>query len=132
MLVALTGMGLCIALAAAMPSTTLALVFISGALFLSYVCSSTAWAMAAVAAPSNCTASLGAIQNFGGYLGGALAPLVTGFIVKATGDFAWALYVGGAVAILAALCYAALVGAPIAPEQGGPADERETPPAFAG
>lgn len=118
MLVALTGMGLCIGFAALTPSTTLAIIFISGALFLSYICSSTAWAMAAVAAPSNCTASLGAIQNFGGYLGGALAPLVTGFIVKATGDFAPALYVGAAIAIICAILYALMVGGPIAPARG--------------
>jgi MFS family permease len=40
------------------------------------------WALAAVAAPGNRTASLGAIQSFGGYLGGALAATVTGFILQ--------------------------------------------------
>lgn len=118
MLVALTGMGICIGLTALTPSNTLALVFISAALFLSYICSSTAWAMASVAAPSNCTASLGAIQNFGGYLGGALAPLITGLIVQRTGSFAPALYVGAAIAILAAVIYGLMVAGPIAPARG--------------
>lgn len=71
--------------------------------------------MASVAAPSNCTASLGAIQNFGSYFGGALAPLVTGMIVQSRGSFAPALYVGAAIALAAALLYAVLVGKPVTP-----------------
>lgn len=118
MMMSLIGMGIFTALTAIAPSNTMALVFISCVLFLSYICSSTAWAMAAVAAPSNCTASLGAIQNFGGYLGGALAPLVTGMIVQKTGGFAPALYVGAAIALVAALLYGLMVGKPISGAAG--------------
>src|ERR1700730_11593380 len=57
------------------------------------------WALASVAAPAHRTASLGSIQNFGGYLGGALAPTVTGFIVQATGTFVPALLVGAVIAL---------------------------------
>jgi MFS family permease len=113
MALALVGVAVFTAATAVAPSNTLALVFISCALFLAYVSSSTAWAMASVAAPSNCTASIGAIQNFGGYLGGALAPLVTGFIVQATGGFAPALFVGAVVALVAAGLYTLLVGEPV-------------------
>ncbi len=60
--------------AAVTPSNAVALGCISVSLFMLYVSSSTAWAMAPVAAPANCTASIGSMQNFGGYLGGALAP----------------------------------------------------------
>ena len=67
------------------------------------------WALASVAAPANCTASLGSIQNFGGYLGGALAPMVTGFIVQATGSFVPALLVGAAMALAAALAYLLII-----------------------
>jgi sugar phosphate permease len=102
-------------MAAETPSNLLCIICISGSLFLLYVSSTTAWAMAPVAAPANCTASLGAMQNFGGYLGGALAPTVTGFIVQATGTFAPALLVGSAVAVAAAGGYYALVGQPISP-----------------
>jgi hypothetical protein len=56
----------------------LAIAFISTSLFLPYVTSTCAWALSSVAAPTNCTASIGAMRNFGGYLGGALAPTVTG------------------------------------------------------
>jgi hypothetical protein len=69
--------------AAFVSSGPLATAFISASLFLLYVTSTCAWALSSVAAPTNCTASIGAMQNFGGYLGGALAPTVTGLIVQA-------------------------------------------------
>jgi cyanate permease len=46
---------------------------------------------------------VGAIQNFGGYLGGALAPTVTGFIVQATGSFVPALLVSAVIGLVSAL-----------------------------
>jgi sugar phosphate permease len=101
------------AIAAETASNVVAVAAISVSLFLLYVSSTSAWAMPSVAAPANCTASLGAMQNFGGYLGGALAPTVTGFIVQATGFFAPALLVGAAVAVVCALGYLALVGGAI-------------------
>ena len=55
---------------------------------------------AALTPKAHCTASLGSIQNFGGYLGGALAPTVTGFIVQATGTFVPALLVGAMIALV--------------------------------
>ena len=54
---------------------------ISAALMFRASASGMSWALASVAAPAHWTASLGAIQNFGGYLGGALAPTVTRFII---------------------------------------------------
>jgi hypothetical protein len=50
---------------------------------------------------------LGSIQNFGGYLGGALAPTVTGFIVQAT--FVPALLVGAVIALASALAYLVVI-----------------------
>jgi sugar phosphate permease len=102
-------------LAALTPSNTLAVVYISICLFLLYVSSATAWAMAPIAAPANCTASIGAMQNFGGYLGGALAPMVTGFIVQATGSFVPAFLLGAAIALCAGIGYFVIVGDPIPP-----------------
>ena len=68
----------CTVAAAFVESNALAIAFISASLFLLYVTSTCAWALASVATPANCTASFGSMQNFGGYLGGALAPTVTG------------------------------------------------------
>ena len=97
------------ALAALTSSTVVAVGAISISLFLIYVAASAAWAMVSVAAPTNCTGSLGAMQNFGGYIGGALAPTVTGFTVQATGSFTVALLSGAAIALVAAIGYLLIV-----------------------
>ena len=84
------------------------------------------WALASVAAPANCTASLGAIQNFGGYLGGALAPTVTGFIVQATGSFVPALLTSAVIGLVSTVAYLLVIrGEPISAAEldlvaGGP------------
>ncbi len=99
-------------------SNALALTFISISLFLIYIVSSAAWATVPIAAPSQYTASLGSIQNFGGYLGAALAPTVTGVIVQRTGSFADALMLSAALALISAVAYLLLVRRPIpAPQQ---------------
>jgi cyanate permease len=69
--------------------------------------------MATVVAPANCTASLGSIQNFFGYLGAALAPIVTGAIAAKTASFQPALLVGAAVAATGAVIHLVLVRHPM-------------------
>jgi sugar phosphate permease len=64
-----------------------------------------AWALAADIAPSSMVASVSAIQNFGGYFGGAFSPVVAGFIVDRTGSYSLAFMMGGAIAGCAALFY---------------------------
>ena len=49
-----------------------------------------AWALAADVAPKSMVASVSAIQNFGGYFGGAFSPVVAGFIVDKTGSYSLA------------------------------------------
>ena len=120
MAVSLLGMAACTVAAALVASNLLAVVFISAAMFLGYVASSAAWAMASVAAPANTTASLGAMQNFGGYLGGALAPMVTGYIVEATGSFVPALMTAAAIGVVCAIGYVLIIRRPItAADLGG-------------
>jgi cyanate permease len=53
------------------------------------------------------------VQNFGGYLGGALAPTVTGLIVQHTGSFVPALVVGSLIGAVSAGCYLFVVDQPI-------------------
>ncbi len=110
---ALLGTAGCTLAAAFVESNTLAIAFISASLFLVYVTSTCAWALSSVAAPTNCTASIGAMQNFGGYLGGALAPTVTGLIVQHTGSFTWALVVGAAIGTASAASYLFVVKDPV-------------------
>jgi MFS family permease len=100
---ALFGVVFCTALAAYTSSNFSAVVCISLSLFLLNGSSTAAWAMATVAAPRNYAASLGSIQNFGGYLGGTLAPVVTGYMVQATTSFRSALLFAAGVALLAGL-----------------------------
>ena len=113
MALSLLGMATCTVAAALVASDTLAVALISAAMFLGYVASSSAWAMASVAAPANTTASLGAMQNFGGYLGGALAPTVTGFIVQASGSFVPALMTAAAIGVVCALLSVVIIRRPI-------------------
>ncbi len=113
LLTSLFGTALCTVVVAYAPSAEFAVGFISLSMFLIYCTSASAWAMATVAADPHCTASLGSIQNFGGYLGGALAPTVTGLLVQDTGSFRSALLVGAGVVSLAALAHLILVGKPI-------------------
>ncbi|HQT83540.1 MAG: MFS transporter [Acidiphilium sp. 37-64-53] len=103
--------------AAYVTSNNLAIAFISAAIFLLYITSTCAWALSSVAVPPNLTASVGAMQNFGGYLGGALAPTVTGLIVASTGSFVLALVVGSVVSVFSAGAYLLIVKNPITTAQ---------------
>lgn len=86
-------------------STWLAVTLISGGLFAVNISSSCGWALAAVITPPNTVATLEAIQNVGGSLGGSLAPLVTGAIVQATGSFLPAFELAGVIACASAGFY---------------------------
>jgi sugar phosphate permease len=110
---ALFGVVLCTVLAAFSSSSLFAVICISISLFLLNGSSTAAWAMATVGAPKNYAASLGSIQNFGGYLGGTLAPAVTGYMVQATASFQSALLVAAGVGLLAGLGHLVLVRKPI-------------------
>ena len=54
------------------------------------------------------------LQNFIGNLGGALAPLITGFLVDRTNSFHIPFFITAAVAVVGALCWTLIVG-PIEP-----------------
>jgi sugar phosphate permease len=81
---AMVGMALFTVPAALVSSNLMALACISVVVFLANAASACSWALATAAAPPNRIASLGAVQNFGGFLGGALAPILTGAIAQAT------------------------------------------------
>ena len=110
-IIGLLGMVVFTVVAAETPSDTLAVASIAAALMFGATASGMSWALASVAAPASCTASLGAIQNFGGYLGGALAPTVTGFIVQATGSFVPALLVSAIIGLVSAMAYLLVIRA---------------------
>ena len=99
--------------AAYTPSLFLAMTYISAAMFFINLASGGSWALVSVAAPRRLVASLGSLQNFGGYLGGSVAPILTGVIVDRTGSFVNALLVAAAVAVAGALFYLFVVKDPI-------------------
>jgi ACS family D-galactonate transporter-like MFS transporter len=61
-------------------------------------------------APRLMVGSLTSIQNFFGNIGGLLAPIVTGYVVNATGSFALSFVVAGGMALFGALSYVLIVG----------------------
>lgn len=110
---ALLGTALFTLLAAWVPSNLLAVLFISFAMFLIQFASTCAWALTSVAVPANCTASIGAMQNFGGYLGGTLAPTITGLIVQQTGSFALAFSLAAVIGAVSSVAYFVVVREPV-------------------
>ena len=80
-----------------------------------------AWALAADIAPSSLVASVSAIQNFGGYFGGAFSPVAAGFIVDRTGSYSLAFVIGGAIAGCAALFYWFMARRPVV--EGAPSSD---------
>jgi MFS family permease len=95
------------------PTSASAIADISAALFFSNLAGAAIWAMAITVAPPGGTASVGAVQNFGGFLGGALAPIVTGLSVETTHSFAAALGTTAAAALGGAVVYLVGVRKPI-------------------
>jgi sugar phosphate permease len=105
-----TGAALFTICAAEASSNFVAVTCVTLAMMFGALCAGLFWALASVIVPANCTASAGSMANFGGYLGGALVPMVTGFIVQATGSFTPALLLGGAIGLMSSLCYLLLIG----------------------
>ncbi|MFJ3481810.1 MFS transporter [Pseudomonas sp. NPDC090202] len=83
------------------------------ALFGINLASATAWMVVNTVVDNKRVASLGSIQNFGGYIAGSVAPIVTGFSVQYSGTFATAFAVSAIVALLSAVAYFVLLKAPI-------------------
>jgi sugar phosphate permease len=109
---AMLGMAAFTVPAALVDSNTVAIACISCAVFLANAASVCSWTLATAAAPANRVASLGSLQNFGGFLGGAMAPILTGYIAESY-SFVPALLTGAAMAFLGALSYLFLVRSPI-------------------
>jgi sugar phosphate permease len=109
---AMLGMAAFTVPAALVEDNTIALACISVVVFLANAASVCSWTLATAAAPANRVASLGSLQNFGGFLGGALAPILTGYIAQSF-SFVPALLTGAGIAFLGALSYLFLVRNPV-------------------
>src|SRR5579859_7890381 len=60
------------------------------------------WLLVTEVTPRAYTASAASNQNFAGFLGGTLSPILTGFIVDVTGSFVLALAIGAAITLVGA------------------------------
>jgi hypothetical protein len=108
----LTVIGLATVVAAETPSNFVAVASMSVAVFFGFGSSGTSWSLANAAAPRSCAASLDAIMDFGGFIGGALVQIVTGFVVQASGSLTPALLVTGVIGLLSAAAYLILIPQP--------------------
>jgi MFS family permease len=118
-IVGVFGMGILAVPVAFTTDPALALGFISASIFCGQVAGVAGWVLVTAVAPQSHIASLGSLQNCGGYIGAALAPAVTGFLLQATGSFAPGLLVGAVVAVLAACSYLFLTSLPVQADRPG-------------
>src|SRR6266496_2785581 len=68
------------------------------------------WTLTQAVCQKKIVGTVSGIQNFGGNLGGILAPALTGFIAHKTNSFALALGLTGAVLVVGMLAYWLLIG----------------------
>ncbi|MHB2081714.1 MFS transporter [Pseudomonas asiatica] len=83
------------------------------ALFSINMASATAWMIVNTIVDSQRVASFGSIQNFGGYIAGSVAPIVTGFSIQYSGSFTTAFMISAVVALCSAVAYFLLLQEPI-------------------
>ncbi|WP_224752774.1 MFS transporter [Metabacillus arenae] len=93
-------------------NTVVCIVLLSVGYFASQLPSGVIWTLAADIAPSNQVSSLGAIQNFGGFLGAALAPIMTGIILDQTGSFNNVFLLGAGFLLIGAISYGVFLKEP--------------------
>ncbi len=63
------------------------------------------WILVTAVTPQAYVASAAANQNFAGFLGGTLSPILTGFIVDTTGSFVLALAIGSVITLIGAALF---------------------------
>ncbi len=87
------------------PSTETVVGLLSASMFFGYGAGSCSWALGASLTPPRLVATLESIQNIGGSIGGALAPLLTGLIVQHMHSFTPAFLVATGAALAGAASY---------------------------
>ena len=106
---------------------TEAVIFISAAMFFLSLGVAGKWTLITAVAPQSYCTSVASIQNFGGYIGGTVSPIVTGMVVDLTGSFVVALAIGAGITVLGAVILQTVVRAPIASEDLEPAAKLQVP-----
>ena len=71
------------------------------------------WALTTATAPQSYCTSIAGLMNFGGYLGGTVSPVVTGYVVDVTGSFVIAFAIGAGMSLIGAMALYFMLKAPI-------------------
>jgi len=98
-----------IGLATTAAGPTQAIVYISLAMLFLSLGIAGKWTLITAVAPQSYCTSVASIRNFGGYIGGTVSPIVTGFVVDKIGSFVIPLAIGAAITILGAVLLQVLV-----------------------
>ena len=81
------------------------------------VCPPNTWTLTQAVCSRNIVGTVSGIQNFGGNVGGILAPALTGLIVHQTNSFNLAFQVAGGIAVVGILAYWLLITRRVAIEE---------------
>ncbi|HYW72165.1 MAG TPA: MFS transporter [Pyrinomonadaceae bacterium] len=73
------------------------------------ICSPNTWTLTQAVCEKRIVGSVSGIQNFGGNVGGIIAPALTGYLAHVTNSFAVAFAVAGGVLVMGMLAYALLI-----------------------
>ena len=73
------------------------------------ICSPNTWTLTQAVCEKKIVGSVSGIQNFGGNLGGIIAPALTGYLAHVTNSFVVAFAVAGGVLVIGMLAYAFLI-----------------------
>ena len=103
-------LGLAVFGAAFTAKPALAIVWISIALGGLAAAAPVGWSIPSLIAPKGGAATVGGIMNFVNNLMGAIAPIVTGFVVGITGSFNGAFLVAGIALVIGIFAYVVLLG----------------------
>lgn len=74
------------------------------------LCSPNTWTLTQAVCPKHLVGTVTGIQNFGGNLGGFIAPALTGYIAHRTNSFSLALSITGALLVVGIFSYVFLIG----------------------
>ncbi len=85
--------------------TGIALMLVTISLFAGALRVGVLWALVGDIAPAGSVGSFGGIQNFANFVGAALAPIGTGYILKATGSYDHVFSVSAILCALGAMSY---------------------------
>lgn len=68
------------------------------------------WAITQTIAPRGSIGTLAGVQNFAATLGGFFAPILTGFLIQASGSYVSAFVIAGIMMLAGIFCYVVLIG----------------------